>query len=1141
MNLTPICDIFRRTDTFTSIAHAVKSVEPGKPLLIEGIAPSSFPLITAALFDEFGVPIVYVTDSFEKMSEARLDLTSMINESRVSMFPPWETIPYEFISPSESTERERIATLYRIMRGDPILLVTTVEAIMRRIPARSFYETREIRLETGKEYSFDGLIELLISYGYTREKRVDAFGQFAVKGGIIDIYPPAHELPLRLDFFGETLESIREFNLETQASQSELPHAAIYPRKELVLFPRERDIIMRAAREAAASGRELPEIFISQSDNSPEAILPGSEDLFPLAVPTATLISYLPHDAIILLAEPAELSAKRSEIESTFTVLFQRRHASTLCLPPEELLDISVLDRIPLRAALLQTFTTTTESIKPRLRSVQGFSGRLAQARDEIQRRRRGGWSVVITTAFEGQARRLRDLFADLDPSEGYETFTGGMDIILSPLSRGIELEPCRVLIITDHEIFGKSYRKRSAFKKKTSRPIESFLDLKPGDYVVHINHGIGIFSRIERMSAGGVERDFLIIEYAEGDRLYVPLDQITMVQRYIGIEGRRPRLDRLGKKSSWNRVKEKVRESVEEIAAGLMKIHTARMSMKGFPFPPDTVWQEEFEALFEYEETPDQITAIEDVKDDMESPRPMDRLICGDVGFGKTEVAIRASFKAVMAGRQVAVLVPTTVLAMQHYDTFTRRFAGYPIEIEMVSRFRSPSEIARIRKRLAEGGIDIVIGTHALLSKNITIKNLGLLIIDEEQRFGVRHKERLKQFRALVDVLTMTATPIPRTLHMAMAGIRDLSLIMTPPEHRQPIETYVLEENPELLQTAIMNEIGRGGQVFYVHNRVKTIEAQAEMIRKLVPKARVCVAHGQLPEHRLEEVMIDFLARRFDVLVSTSIIESGLDMPNVNTIIINRADTFGLSQLYQLRGRVGRSAMKAYAYLFYPKHRPLSEETMKRLNVIAEYADLGSGFKIAMKDLEIRGAGNILGLEQSGNIYEVGFDLYLQMLDEAVRIMKGEAVEQVFRTPVFLKTDFYIPDEYVPDERQKIELYKRLESCDTEEDIDQVERDMVDRFGRCPSQVRILVEIEKIRAIASRMAIDEILEVAKAIRIRISGGARINVHKALKRMQADTRLSLDPSDKQTIIFSTEGMDPEKKVNELKKLLQHLS
>lgn len=1144
MILKPVSDIFRHSEEFRALLSALEvrdSSGEGDTILIEGISPASFPLIAASIFNDSQRQTIVVAETYQKMHETHLDLSAMVDENLLFLFPPWETLPYEYISPTEKTERDRITTLYRFIKGEPVLVVTTVESLIRKIPDRAFFEKKGVTLKSGDDYPFDDIVEMLTVYGYSREKRVETFGHFAIKGGIIDIFPPSHDAPLRLDFFGDTLESIREFDINSQISSQDHTSVTIYPRKELILFEQEREKLFLIMKDARDRGLDLPESILSQLTEGRLDEVNGIEDLFPLVIPGDTLLSYLSDDARIIFLEPADLTARKNSLEKTFYDLFKKKHTTTLCLPPEEIMDSAVLDAAHRRAICLQTFTASQHSLKWQLKSIPNFHGRIKQVREEIAGRIERGWKTIVTTGFEGQARRLFDLLSEFNPDSRFEEFTDtNLNILLSPLKEGIEIVSSKLLIISDHEIFGKSYRKKREFKTKTSRPIDSFLDLKPGDYIVHINHGIGVFGKIERMSAGGVERDFLLIEYADGDKLYVSLDQITMVQKYIGIEGRKPRIDHLGRRSAWNRIKDKVKKSVEEVAAELIKIYSARRAMKGFRFPPDTLWQEEFEALFEFEETPDQIAAIEDVKDDMESPRPMDRLICGDVGFGKTEVAIRASFKAVMAGRQAAILVPTTVLAMQHFTTFKKRFAAYPIEIEMISRFRTPGEINRIKTLLKEGSIDIVIGTHALLAKDLSIKNLGLLIIDEEQRFGVRHKEQLKKFRTLVDVVTLSATPIPRTLHMAMAGIRDLSIILTPPENRQSIETYVLEENPDILRMAIMNEIERDGQVFYVHNRVQTIDAHAVFLKELVPEATCAVAHGQMHEHELEDVMIDFLNRKFDVLISTSIIESGLDMPNVNTIIINRADAFGLSQLYQLKGRVGRSMRKAYAYLFYPKHRPLTEEAMKRLRVIAEYSELGSGFKIAMKDLEIRGAGNILGLEQSGNIFEVGFELYLQMLDEAVRHLKGEPVASLFRTPLFLKTDFYIPGGYIGDEKQKIEFYKKFESCDSVEEVEQVEKELVDRFGPYPNEVRILIEIEQIRALASLMAIDEILEDSHSIRIKISGGSKIDVNKLVKQIAADKRLAIDPGDRETLVFTPESMNTEKKIPGLKKLLQQL-
>ncbi|PKL37689.1 MAG: transcription-repair coupling factor [Spirochaetae bacterium HGW-Spirochaetae-1] len=1137
MILKPLSDKFIHSEEFRSMNISAA------PFSIEGIAPSSYPLIIASLFHSVPGQYLVVADTTQKMHDLFLDLGCFIPEQSLYQLPPWETLPYEFVSPPEKVERDRITALYRMIGGKPSVFVTTMESLLRRIPHRDFFIKKGLSLSINEEYPFDDLVETLVSYGYTREPRVESFGQFSIKGGIIDIFLPAFDNPVRLDFFDDALESIREFDAVSQISSGRLESITLYPRRELVLFSREKEKLLARLKKAGDEGYELTDEIRSQVEQGSIDRISGIEDLFPLALESDVLLSYLNDSARIIFLDTAELAAKRNLLERTFNELYAKRREKFFCLPPVELISVSAYEEAAARAITLQTFTATPGALNWRLRSIPNFHGKIKLLREELDRRIEDGWDIIITTGFEGQARRLHDLLASYGPDDDFDSVSENhaMNIIISPCHEGIEVPGIKTLLLSDHDVFGKSYRKKKQFKKKSSRPIESFLDLREEDYVVHINHGIGIFRGIERMAAGGVERDFLLIEYADGDKLYVSLDQITMVQKYIGFEGRRPRIDALGKKSAWNRIKDKVRESVAEIARELIEIYSQRSALKGFQYPPDTLWQEEFESLFEYEETPDQITAIEDVKDDMESARPMDRLICGDVGFGKTEVAIRASFKAVMAGRQVAILVPTTVLAMQHFNTFKRRFADYPISIDMVSRFRSRTQILQSKDRLARGEIDIIIGTHALVTGHINFKNLGLLIIDEEQKFGVRHKEQLKKMRAMVDVLTLSATPIPRTLHMSLAGIRDLSTIATPPENRQAIETYVMEDNPDILRMAILNEVERDGQVFYVHNRVQTIDGQAEMLQKIVPGVSIGVAHGQMHEHELEEIMIDFLNKKYDVLVSTTIIESGLDMPNVNTIIINRADTLGLSQLYQLKGRVGRSIRQSYAYLFYPRHFTLTEEAQKRLQVIAEYSELGSGLKIAMKDLEIRGAGNILGREQSGSIMEVGFELYCQMLDDAVRRLKGEKPSTIYRTPVFIKTDFFIPDTYMADQRQKIEFYKRFESCENMDEVEQLKNELTDRFGPPPPEVNILIELEEIRTLASQLFIDEILEHSHAIKIRISGQSAINMEKLVRQIAEDDRLSMDPRDNVTLVFVPHAMETEKKLSELKKWLQQIS
>ena len=1141
MILKSISKLFIQTEEIKEFFN----LEKNKKISIEGIAPSSFSLIISSIFNHSPKQTLVVTSNSQKMQEIYLDISTFIEDEKILILPPWETLPYEFVSTSKRIERDRINSLYRLLNGEPAIFVTTIEALIRYLPDKKYLLSKGITLDSNDEYPFDDIIELLISYGYSREYRVESFGQFSVKGGIIDIFLPSYNNPLRLDFFGDTLESIREFDLQSQISYSKLESVTIYSRKELCLFKSEKDKLIKILKKTNDKGLEIPETIQSHFEEKNGEILQikGIEDIFPLVIESNTLQSYLIKNSRIFFIESTDLAVQRDYLEKTFQDLFKKKSSNTFCLQPERLLNISAFDEAKKRAIELQVITTSHDSLKWKLKGIENFHGKIKDVREKISKKISDNWMVIICTGFEGQARRLFDLFNEFQPDNNFEkiNLSNPFNILISPLKEGIEISSKKILLLTDHEIFGKSYRKKKHFKKKSSRPIQSFLDLKTGDYVVHLNHGIGIFKGIERMSASGVERDFIIIDYADDDKLYVSLDQITMVQRYLGMDGKKPRIDALGKKSAWNKIKKRVQESIEEIAKDLIEIYSKRKALKGFQFPPDTLWQEEFESKFEYEETSDQITAIEDVKDSMESLQPMDRLICGDVGFGKTEVAIRAAFKAVMAGKQVIILVPTTILAIQHFSTFKKRFIDYPIKIDMISRFRTKTEILKIHQNLSEGKTDIIIGTHALLSKKTSVKNLGLLVIDEEQKFGVKHKEQLKKMRLLVDVLTLSATPIPRTMHMSLAGIRDLSIITTPPENRQSIETFVLEDNPDITRMAIIREIERGGQIFYIHNRVQTIEVIAESLKKLIPEASFCVAHGQMREHELEEIMIEFINRKYNVLISTTIIESGLDMPNVNTIIINRADTFGLSQLYQLKGRVGRSIRKAYAYLFYPRHIPLSETAQKRLQVISEYSDLGSGFKIAMKDLEIRGSGNIIGREQSGNIMDVGFDLYCQMLDEAVRGLKGENTDEMFRTPVFLKTNFYIPEDYINDERQKIEFYKRFESCEHIEEVDQLTDELIDRFGTPPHEVKILILLEKIRAIASSLKIAEILEDSRAMKIRISGASRINEKKIISCIKNDKRISLDHAEKDVLLFKPKESTEEKTLIELKKWLQQIS
>jgi transcription-repair coupling factor (superfamily II helicase) len=1140
MILSRLTELYASSDEFK---HLNSDLDRARA--VEGVPRQSFAFLCAALFGKRKKTMLVIVKNSAEMQELITDIQSFVPADSIAPFPSWETLPYEYIQSSEAIERDRITTLYRLMSDERMIVVASAESVIRRTPARKHLVSEMLTIKKGDEPGFEKVSSMLSSYGYSRETRVEVFGQYSVKGGIIDVYLPSHENPVRIDFFGDTVESIREFDPDSQVSTGVIESICVMPRKEFILSDAESDRLRELLKKEKDSGKKFPAEVAERLNGAKNLTgMPGIEDVFPLVVESETFADFLPDDALVISLEKPSLMMQLDTLEETYSTLYERKIRDSFALAPDRLIDKSVFLKLAGSSVTMQNFISKENSIRPGIESIPAPGGKLSILRDEVRELLGNGWRVAVVTPFDGQARRLSDLFGEFEPPAEMQAFdeSKNFQILISQMSAGVRIEASKTLILSDHDIFGKSYKRKKSFKGRKSRPITSFLELENGEPVVHINHGIGIFRGIERMTAGGIDRDFLILEYAGGDKLYVSLDQLTMVQKYVGMDGKTPRIDVLGKKSAWNRIKDKVRQDVEEIAKELVAIYARRKALKGFAYPQDTAWQEEFESKFEYEETPDQISAIEDVKDDMEKSMPMDRLVCGDVGFGKTEVAIRAAFKAVLAGRQVAILAPTTILVMQHYKTFVRRFEGYPFQIDMMSRFKTAAEIKKTKDSAKEGKVDIIIGTHALLSKNLDFKNLGLLIIDEEQRFGVKHKEQIKKVRSQIDVLTLSATPIPRTLHMSMAGIRDLSVIATPPQNRQSVETYVIEENQDVLRMAINRELDRNGQVFYVHNRVQSIEAHAGMIKQLVPHARVAVAHGQMHEHELEDIMVAFIEDKYDILVATSIIESGLDMPNVNTIIIDRADAFGLSQLYQLKGRVGRSEKKGFAYLFHPARVSLSEVAQKRLNVIAEYTDLGSGFKIAMKDLEIRGAGNILGHEQSGSIMEVGFDLYCQMLEDAVRTLKGEKPEKSFRTPVFLSVSMFIPGNYIDDEKQKIEFYKRFEACESLEEIEELEREIVDRFGEYPSEVGILIELARIRSLASKLFIDEILEdTYGTIRVKITEQASIDMRKIAAFLSKDPRFSLDLIDKTILRFKPEAADTQKKLDEVKKWLQQLS
>jgi transcription-repair coupling factor (superfamily II helicase) len=1016
-------------------ARILSALRDGRHPQVVGPARAEKAYLLAALAADLNLPqegwvlvLCPSQDAAERLHDDLLTFRADL-EGRTRIFPQTDLLRPDEPAPPQ-VAGERMAVLLQLAQGPPAWILAPVAALLRPVPSADELRTAARVLAAGQRADRDALVEFLQASGYTRVDLVEARGQFAVRGGIVDLFPPHLDRPVRAEWLGDDVESLRAFDPSTQRSTGPVAQVVVPP----------------AAERAG----------------------------------TATVLDHLPPGSLVVYDEPDEL---RRQVRAL------REHAPQGALVEWEALGAG--DR-GLRCVSLSTLHATSpadEDVVLPCAGVETFAGQMRLLSRRLQEWQAAGRRVLVVTT---QGQRIRDILSDhgvvaAAAAPGQVPAPGQVMVAGGPLSGGFQLDPLDLVVVTDSEIVGWRRRRRRMRFREGVR-LYSWTDLSPGDLVVHVHHGIGIYRGMVRLLLHGAERDYLELEYAQGDRLYVPTDQIDLVQRYIGVEGQQPRIHRLGG-VEWEREKKRVREATRELARELLQLYALRETVQGHAYGPDTPWQQELEATFEFEETPDQWLAIQDVKRDMESPRPMDRLIAGDVGYGKTEVALRAAFKAVMDGRQVAVLVPTTVLAQQHYAVFLKRLAPYPVTVEVLSRFRSRSEQRKVLEGLAAGTVDIVIGTHRLLQPDVRFRTLGLVIIDEEQRFGVRHKEHLKKLRATVDVLTLTATPIPRTLHMSLVGLRDMSVMETPPEARLPIHTEVRPYDDQLVRAAIVRELDRGGQVYVVHNRVETIERAARRIRALVPEAKVAVAHGQMPEERLEQVMLDFLGGRYDVLVCTTIVEIGLDIPRVNTILVEDAHLMGLSQLYQLRGRVGRSDRQAYCYLLYPRGATLTDEARQRLQAMREFVELGSGFKLALRDLEIRGAGNLLGPEQHGHLAAVGFELYTRLLDEAVRELRGQAVEEAPAPTLDLGVDAYLPQQYIPDEGQRMAMYRKMAAARSREDADAVADEIADRYGPPPPPAAALLELLRLRELARDAGVASISREHDHIVIRPAAG----------------------------------------------------
>jgi len=1083
----------------------VQQLQDGEGLpALTGISEAARPFAIAALASALKQPLLVVVADELQASQVTDTLKVLAERSGdVLYLPDRDALPYERLISDATTTQQRMNALISLANRERRAIVVCSARVLTQpvIPPQEL-SAALYDLRPGQEVDLTLMLEHLYNLGYEPVAEVEEPGQFSHRGGIVDLFPPTLPRPIRIEFFGDEIESLRTFDQETQRSLNPVASFIIAPAREALPLrgpeaARELEQLNSAMLHRDAEERwkrDLEELRHGRSFDDIAFYLPYLH-------PTATVLDYLAPGGLLILDNPeslqnhiAELDAQAQEMKERFEhdrenpAHLRDAHLSWDQLEPR------LHQRRQLRFAGMLSASEGefeayqhggTEHLMPTFGSANSYGGRLRAFVQDCRKLLDNRSRVVIVTA---QARRMAEVLGDeailddaaIHASPGVNINQppepGALTLIQGQLQEGWQSQGLALYVFTDTEIFGWS-RRRNVQRRKPVTPASFLAEVNPGDYVVHQEHGIGRFEGLVRLSTTGVEREYLLIRYSGTDKLYIPTDQLDRVMRYIGMGDAVPALSRLGT-TEWTRAKSKVKESVQDIARDLLRLYSIREATPGHAYPPDSdqPWLRELEDAFSYEETPDQARAIEEVKADMERPRPMDRLVCGDVGYGKTEVALRAAFKAVLDGRQVAILVPTTVLALQHFNTFKDRLKPFPVRVELLSRFRSEKEQRQVLEDLAFGKVDIVIGTHRLLQKDVVFFNLGLLIVDEEQRFGVAHKELLKQMRSEIDVLTMTATPIPRTLHMSLVNVRDMSTIETPPQQRLPIRTTIREYDESLMREAILREIDRGGQVFFVHNRVQGIQVIAQKLQRLIPEARIAVGHGQMPEDQLERVMMDFSSGEYDVLVSTTIIENGLDIPNANTIIVNNSAYFGLAQLYQLRGRVGRATQQAYAYFFYNKDAKLTPIQEKRLRAIFEATELGAGFRIAMKDLEIRGAGNLLGAEQSGFMNSVGFDLYCKLLAEAVQEQQGKKVEMLApSTSVDLPLDAYLPDDYIGDRALKVNFYQRLANLSRPEQVEAMVAEMNDRFGAPPPPVQNLLAMVRLKVEAANLGFEAV------------------------------------------------------------------
>lgn len=1155
-------------------------------VVVSAMTGSAKALLIAALNKELSRPILTIVRSNKELETLEKDLRffhqilypakssddkAKPKTEAVLTLPSAEVDPYQGLSPHAEIEQKRAFALDTLALGGGELLITTASALIERTPSPKQMLNLSIQLKVGEDCPPDLVVDMLFANGYLREDPISTVGSYSLRGGILDVFSPNYLEPLRIEFFGDTLESIRTFDLETQRSKEILQACRLLPMRTQTASPEDLRNFARKSRDywkESQYQKELSNLLLAAETGE---CFEGWEYLLPLVNPLESSIFDYLRNPLVIIDEPSEIAQELEKwflkVNTSYNLL---NDSGSLALPPEKLLmtteglraRLDHRQRLELRllgieaAQIDNQFETETQQTKNLFlfpieacsnehplnsHLTQRYHGRIPDLAANLTKWQKNEDINILVMPSLGVAERIVEILRDYsvkaelraDLSNLISTNSNGIIVTIGRLSAGCELPTAKLRFLVETDIFDEttSVDLRQTQSRRKRNQISSFLsdfrDLKPGDFVVHVDHGIGQFQGLQQMEVSPtLKREFMLLTYAEGTKLYVPVERLDLVQKFSSAEtASRPSLDKLGG-LNWQKTKSRVKKAMRDMAEELLKLYAERKLVKRTPFSQDSPWQQEFEDAFEYQLTVDQESALGDIKVDLHSDTPMDRLLCGDVGFGKTEVAMRAAFKAVIEGKQIAVLAPTTILAYQHYKTFQKRFTSFPVTMDLLSRFRSPKEQKDTVQRLAEGKVDVIIGTHRLLSKDIEFKSLGLVIVDEEQRFGVTHKEKLKQMRRRVDVLTMSATPIPRTLNMSLAGLRDMSVIETPPSDRLAVQTHVVQFNEGVIRSAIEMELQRGGQVFFVHNRVETIYSIADLIRKLVPKARIVVGHGQLNETELEDVMMKFIQHESDVLVATTIIENGIDIPLANTIIIDQADHYGLSQLYQLRGRVGRSSRRAYAYLLVPSEQNLTPIARRRLAAIREFSDLGSGFRIAALDLELRGAGNLLGGQQSGHMDTIGFDLYCQMLERTVQELRGEPIEEDTAVTINLGVDIRIPEDYISDMGQRLRTYKRISTAN-EKDLVNIQAELADRYGRRPQAVENLFSYARLRSFASSLGVISIDREIKHLNIKWKEKAQIDTNKLIQFVASNKDVSFSPAGVLKIRLADNFVDSE--------------